>query len=234
MKTLPNPFVNLVNPFVTPIGEQRTVMPLDKQQAAQVQEQMGPPLRVRPLSAGNASKYAQKTVKDPRWGLMTVDDKTRPVFTDPKGGHTVGSSTQSLGALGGPTLMPNMTAPGANFSFGMGRDDRSQRSIDGSIPHGADPFGHQFGDPFQGGADAYGKPDPFMADGSRNPFYMAEGGPVVGPGGPTDDKIPAKLSNGEHVDKASTVLWLDSKPLTNWKRLMKDWRAERPTKWSAR
>jgi len=33
----------------------------------------------------------------------------------------------------------------------------------------------------------------------------ATGGPIIGPGGPTADKIPAMLSNGEWVAKASTV-----------------------------
>lgn len=43
--------------------------------------------------------------------------------------------------------------------------------------------------------------------GGFNPFgkvgLFAEGGWAVGPGGPTDDKIPAMLSNGEHVTRAS-------------------------------
>jgi hypothetical protein len=34
---------------------------------------------------------------------------------------------------------------------------------------------------------------------------MAAGGPVQGPGGPVDDKIPAKLSNGEYVLPVDTV-----------------------------
>ena len=33
----------------------------------------------------------------------------------------------------------------------------------------------------------------------------AAGGPVVGPGGPTDDAVPAMLSNGEYVIRASSV-----------------------------
>lgn len=33
----------------------------------------------------------------------------------------------------------------------------------------------------------------------------ARGGPVFGPGGPTDDKVPAMLSNGEHVLTAAEV-----------------------------
>lgn len=34
---------------------------------------------------------------------------------------------------------------------------------------------------------------------SRSPHWYANGGPVVGPGGPTSDSIPAFLSNGEYV-----------------------------------
>jgi hypothetical protein len=37
------------------------------------------------------------------------------------------------------------------------------------------------------------------------PPEFADGGHVRGPGGPTDDKIPAMLSNGEYVIKASSV-----------------------------
>jgi tape measure domain-containing protein len=36
-------------------------------------------------------------------------------------------------------------------------------------------------------------------------FKKAEGGPIFGAGGPTDDKIPAMLSNGEYVIKASAA-----------------------------
>lgn len=34
---------------------------------------------------------------------------------------------------------------------------------------------------------------------------LAEGGPVRGPGGPTDDRVPAMLSNGEYVVKAAST-----------------------------
>ncbi len=34
---------------------------------------------------------------------------------------------------------------------------------------------------------------------------LAAGGPVSGPGGPTDDRVPAMLSNGEYVIQASAV-----------------------------
>lgn len=34
---------------------------------------------------------------------------------------------------------------------------------------------------------------------------LADGGPVRGPGGPTDDKVPAMLSNGEYVVKAAST-----------------------------
>ncbi|MBY6367083.1 transglycosylase SLT domain-containing protein [Rhodococcoides corynebacterioides] len=37
------------------------------------------------------------------------------------------------------------------------------------------------------------------------PIRRASGGPVFGAGGPTDDKIPAMLSNGEYVLRASAV-----------------------------
>lgn len=35
--------------------------------------------------------------------------------------------------------------------------------------------------------------------------FRANGGPIFGPGGPTDDRIPAMLSNGEHVWTAAEV-----------------------------
>lgn len=37
---------------------------------------------------------------------------------------------------------------------------------------------------------------------SRSPHWYADGGPVIGPGGPRDDLIPAFLSNGEYVVNA--------------------------------
>jgi tape measure domain-containing protein len=40
---------------------------------------------------------------------------------------------------------------------------------------------------------------------SRRPLFRANGGSVYGAGGPTEDKIPAMLSNGEFVMKASAV-----------------------------
>jgi TP901 family phage tail tape measure protein len=40
---------------------------------------------------------------------------------------------------------------------------------------------------------------------SSNPLLRASGGPVSGPGGPKDDSIPARLSNGEYVIQASAV-----------------------------
>ena len=39
----------------------------------------------------------------------------------------------------------------------------------------------------------------------RTMLGMAEGGHVVGPGGPREDKVPAMLSNGEYVLPAKTV-----------------------------
>ena len=42
---------------------------------------------------------------------------------------------------------------------------------------------------------------------------FAAGGPVRGPGGPTDDKIPAKLSNGEFVMRTRAVRSLGSRNL---------------------
>lgn len=41
--------------------------------------------------------------------------------------------------------------------------------------------------------------------GQANAAYKADGGAIYGPGGPRDDKIPAMLSNGEHVLTASDV-----------------------------
>lgn len=41
--------------------------------------------------------------------------------------------------------------------------------------------------------------------GSANALLHAAGGPIYGPGGPTDDRVPAWLSNGEHVWTADEV-----------------------------
>lgn len=40
---------------------------------------------------------------------------------------------------------------------------------------------------------------------SQSPHWYATGGPAIGPGGPKSDKIPAMLSNGEHVWTAAEV-----------------------------
>lgn len=55
-----------------------------------------------------------------------------------------------------------------------------------------------------------GKPltDAQIADQAGNSVgisFRAAGGPIFGPGGPTDDRIPAMLSNGEHVWTAAEV-----------------------------
>lgn len=48
--------------------------------------------------------------------------------------------------------------------------------------------------------DRYGTPsDAWAFWSSQSPHWYANGGPVVGPGGPRDDAIPAFLSNGEYV-----------------------------------
>jgi TP901 family phage tail tape measure protein len=39
----------------------------------------------------------------------------------------------------------------------------------------------------------------------NNPANRADGGPIYGPGGPKDDRIPAMLSNGEYVIQADSV-----------------------------
>lgn len=48
-------------------------------------------------------------------------------------------------------------------------------------------------------------PDTSNLPGSRGWAGKAQGGAIFGAGGPTDDKIPAWLSNGEYVIKASSV-----------------------------
>jgi hypothetical protein len=47
------------------------------------------------------------------------------------------------------------------------------------------------------------KIDPSLHVNPIKPIKLASGGPINGPGGPTDDKILAALSNGEYVVKAS-------------------------------
>jgi TP901 family phage tail tape measure protein len=41
--------------------------------------------------------------------------------------------------------------------------------------------------------------------GTKGQTFRAQGGYIAGPGGPTDDQIPAMLSNGEYVVRASAV-----------------------------
>lgn len=48
-------------------------------------------------------------------------------------------------------------------------------------------------------------PRPFSGMAKAKKTFKAEGGPVRGPGGPTDDVIPAMLSAGEYVLPADTV-----------------------------
>ena len=48
--------------------------------------------------------------------------------------------------------------------------------------------------------DRYGTPsDAWAFWSAQSPHWYANGGPVIGPGGPRDDAIPAFLSNGEYV-----------------------------------
>ena len=49
--------------------------------------------------------------------------------------------------------------------------------------------------------------DVFSTSGRPNqtPYHKAVGGYIAGPGGPTEDKIPAYLSNGEYVIRAAAV-----------------------------
>ncbi|WP_395735063.1 hypothetical protein [Prosthecobacter sp.] len=210
------------SPGISPFEAQNKnfITPLTKEQAAQAQQEMGPPLRVRPRdnSTGN---FATKQQIDPRTGRpMIVDDPTKPIFTDPLGMKTVGSSTRSLNNLGGATNMPNMAAPGAHFSFGMGSDTRNQRSIDGSLHRGPDPFGHQFGDPFAAAAAGFGDTagTPFetpedTAAQRKKAFGMKDGGMVTGPGTEKSDSVPAMLSKGEFVMPAEAVRFFGTQKL---------------------
>jgi hypothetical protein len=62
-------------------------------------------------------------------------------------------------------------------------------------------------DPFAPGAgyQATDPSDPYYSKTPRRPMRLAEGGPVEGPGGPKDDLINAKLSDGEFVMPAEVV-----------------------------
>jgi len=62
-------------------------------------------------------------------------------------------------------------------------------------------------DPFAPGAgyQATDPSDPYYSKRPRKPMRLAEGGPVEGPGGPKDDLINAKLSDGEFVMPAEVV-----------------------------
>jgi hypothetical protein len=60
--------------------------------------------------------------------------------------------------------------------------------------------------------ERYGSPSEAWAFWSaQSPHWYADGGPVIGPGGPRDDRIPAFLSNGEYVVNAMAAR--DNMPL---------------------
>ncbi len=61
-----------------------------------------------------------------------------------------------------------------------------------------------------------------FADGGAVRNDMTAGGNVSGPGGPTEDKVPAWLSDGEHVQNAHAV----TMPRERTARIVRDWLAE--------
>lgn len=101
-----------------------------------------------------------------------------------------------------PKMDISMTSPVANGQFGnVGQPQTAPAPMWQRQPM------QDVGTDYISKTGGYGptkKPEPVvqMADGGRVP---PRSGPVRGPGGPTDDKIPAMLSDGEYVLPADTV-----------------------------
>jgi len=97
--------------------------------------------------------------------------------------------------VGGVTTVGLMAGPGRELSSinTWGEFDMAPKSK-ASSPF-APGAGYQATDPS----------DPYYSKRPRRPMRLAEGGPVEGPGGPKDDLINAKLSDGEFVMPAEVV-----------------------------
>ena len=97
--------------------------------------------------------------------------------------------------VGGVTTVGLLAGPGRELSSinTWGEFDMAPE------PKASSPFapgaGYQATDPS----------DPYYSKTPRKPMRLAEGGPVEGPGGPKDDLINAKLSDGEFVMPAEVV-----------------------------
>jgi hypothetical protein len=103
--------------------------------------------------------------------------------------------------------MSNASRYAANY---QALEDAGEPGLSQGMPSGGSSGGRMAPkepDPFAPGAgyQATNPSDPYYSKRPRRPMRLAEGGPVEGPGGPKDDLINAKLSDGEFVMPAEVV-----------------------------
>ena len=130
------------------------------------------------------------------------------------GGQMMGQGYQTAGNLYGGATSSYGTAGniyGQEFNSRMQGYNAQQEMIGGFAKGVGSIAGMAFGGPM-GAAAAGAAGGVRRADGGeiRSALRLADGthvgaGPVSGPGGPVDDKIPAMLSDGEYVIPADTV-----------------------------
>lgn len=109
--------------------------------------------------------------------------------------NNTASNGQAFGAAAGNNLQGAANAQGAATIA-------SGNAYTNALNQGVSAY-KNYNTPTTGGS-SQGGPTQTYTDGGDY-YGHADGGPIRGPGGPRDDAIPARLSNGEHVFDADSV-----------------------------
>jgi len=167
-------------------------------------------------------------VEDPEEGPSKNQKKMLAAFEGAVAGGALGSLFGPAGAIGGAIIGAAVGGSGLAATLS---DVWDKVSISGALDWSKEAGSNLFNKLVEAGNNAWtdieaifskdinlsintqgfkeflGVPLRFLGkyDSAGNPIESASGGYISGEGGPTDDKIPAMLSNGEFVVKASSV-----------------------------